>query len=44
MSIQTTLKIDKIVLKDLRTLEIHPRETNQDIIKRLIKIGKEAKK
>ena len=32
----TTIRIQKEVLKELRKHEIHPRETNEDIIKRLM--------
>ena len=32
----TTTKIGRETLKNLRTLEIHPRETNDDIIRRII--------
>jgi|TARA_R100000789_G_scaffold84734_2_gene80435 predicted CopG family antitoxin len=34
----TTIRIQKEVLKELRKHELHPRETNEDIIKRLIKL------
>ena len=32
----TTIRIHKEILKSLRKHELHPRETNEDIIKRLI--------
>ena len=39
----TTLRISKKLKKELRKLEVHPRETNEQIISRLIKNFKEVK-
>ena len=33
----TTIRLNKNTKKELRKFEIHPRETDEDIIKRLIK-------
>ncbi len=37
----TTLRIQKEIKKELRKFEIHPRETDEDIIKRLMEKQKE---
>ena len=41
MEITTTLRLKKTTKKQLREFEIHPRETDEDIILRLIKKVKE---
>jgi len=33
----TTIRIEKEILKALRKHEVHPRETNQQIIERILK-------
>lgn len=40
----TTIRAKKTVVKELRDCEIHPRETNEDIIMRLIALYKNGVK
>ena len=37
----TTIRLKKETKKELRKIEIHPRETDEDIVLRLIKKAKE---
>ena len=40
----TTIRLSKDLKKRLRELEIHPRETDEQIIERLIKFAKKKEK
>ncbi len=39
----TTIRISKKLKKEMRELEVHPRETDEQIITRLIKYFKDGK-
>lgn len=38
--VKTTIQVDKELIKTLNTQKVHPRESNNDVLKRLLKCKK----